>query len=329
MLLVERLVELACLAPSVHNTQPWRWHAVGDRLFLHADRSRQLVHEDPSGRNLVISCGAALDHLRFAARALGLTADITRFPDGPRSDLIAVVDLRHGLPSPTAAEDIALLRQRCTDRRRFTSWPVHALAREVLVAAARRRGALAVAVTEPGQRIELELLSRRAHHLRSLNRAALEEQASWVGPGRPTDGIPSSVLPDQVGPAPTRFGPGTLTEERAVVESTDGMIVLGGRDDDRAGWLRTGEALSSLWLRATRDGLSVVPLSLPVEVPSVRGELTAALEEPNVVPHILLRIGWQAIGRSELPRTPRRPVADVLVVGEDAGTSSRGTSSAV
>lgn len=328
MQLVERLVELACLAPSAHNTQPWRWHAAGDRLFLHADRSRQLAHEDPSGRNLVISCGAALDHLRVAARALGFPADVARFPDGPHSDLLAVIDLRHGIPSPMAAEDIAVLRQRCTDRRRFTSWPVHAPARNALVAAARRRGALAVAVTDPGQRIELELLSRRAHHLRLLDRAAVDEQASWVGAGRPLDGIPSGVLPDLVGPASTRFEPGTLAEERAVVESTDGMIVLGGRDDDRTGWLRTGEALSSLWLRATRDGLSVVPLSLPVEVPAVRGELTAALEEPQVVPHILLRIGWQAIGRSELPRTPRRPVQDVLDVSETFGKPSRPATSA-
>ena len=90
------------------------------------------------------------------------------------------------------------------------------------------------------------------------------------------------------------------------------MIVLGGDADDPGSWLLTGEALSALWLDATRAGLSVVPLSLPMEIESVRESIRSDVLEGDLQPHLLLRIGWQAIGRSQLPRTPRRPVADVL-----------------
>ena len=57
---VRRIVEGATRAPSVHNTQPWLWRAHAHTLDLYADRSRRLGATDPEGRNLVISCGAAL-----------------------------------------------------------------------------------------------------------------------------------------------------------------------------------------------------------------------------------------------------------------------------
>jgi hypothetical protein len=268
-LLTLRLVELACLAPSVANSQPWRWQAHQDRLRLYVDRGRLSSTTNPSARDLVISCGAALDHLRVAARALGMDTAITRLPDAHESDLLADIRLSPGEPSPAAAEDIAILRARCTDRRRFTSWPVPDASLELLAAEARSRGAEAVSVTDPCTRFRLEMVSQSAH---------LESTA----------------------------GPGSATETRALVESGDGVLALGGRIDGPAEWLVTGEGLSALWLRATRDGLAVVPMSLPVEGDIAREQV------PGLQPHVLVRVGWQAIGRSALPRTPRRPVSEVL-----------------
>lgn len=305
-----RLVELACLAPSVHNTQPWVWELSDDEVRLFVDRSRMLPYEDPWGRNTFISCGAALDHLRVSARALGLETRIERTA-GADHDLIAVVAITAGEPSPTAAEDIELLRTRCTDRRRFTSWPVPPSTLELLAATARERGAEAHPVTDLGTRIRLELLTRRAHLLRAVDPAATDEQRRWVG-GHGDDGVPLAVLPAAPGPAALRFETGLVPESRTLGDSSDGVVVLGGERDDPAGWLRTGEALSSLWLLATRDGLSVVPMSLPVEIDEVREELRSAVLGEQVEPHLLLRVGWQAIGRSDLPRTPRRPVAEVV-----------------
>ena len=79
-------VEHALRAPSVHNTQPWRWRIRPDAVELHADWDRHLVATDPDRRDLVISCGAALHHLEVALAARGLTAQVRRMPDrrGPR-----------------------------------------------------------------------------------------------------------------------------------------------------------------------------------------------------------------------------------------------------
>ena len=78
-------------------------------------------------------------------------------------------------------------------------------------------------------------------------------------------------------------------------------------------WLRAGEGLSALWLHAVRQGLSVVPLSQVVEVAETRAALRHEVFGGRVEPLLLLRVGWQAISRSHLVATPRRPLDDVLL----------------
>ena len=78
---IARAVELATRAPSVHNTQPWRFRADGDVLDLYADRSRQLAHLDPLGRQLTLSCGAALLFARVALGTTGLAHRVEIMPD--------------------------------------------------------------------------------------------------------------------------------------------------------------------------------------------------------------------------------------------------------
>jgi hypothetical protein len=63
---------VAGFAPSLHNTQPWRWQVNGAALELYADPIRQLTGIDPGGRLMVLSCGAALHHARIALAAQGL-----------------------------------------------------------------------------------------------------------------------------------------------------------------------------------------------------------------------------------------------------------------
>lgn len=308
---VRRMVELACLAPSIHNSQPWAWRLSGREAWLYADDSRQLPVEDPLGRNMVISCGAALHHFQLAARALGWRADVERLTESADPTVLAHVRLQRQ-PCPDAAGVIDAMRNRCTDRRRFTSWPVPDARLETLAEEARTWDAAAAPVLDIATKFRLELTTRRALDIREGDPLAIAEQGRWTG-RIGGDGAPLQVVPT----APpgddwlSRFGGGLLRDTRAEVESSDGLIVLGGEADDPLSWLRTGEALSALWIRAARSGLSVLPLSQPVDVPATRVELQAQLHG-TLEPHLLVRIGWQAIGRSDLPRTSRRPVDEVL-----------------
>src|ERR1044072_1771025 len=117
-------IDLANRAPSVHNTQPWRWLIGAESIHLMADETRRLPVIDPDGRHLLLSCGAALHHLRSALAALGWRTVVHRIPNPSDPTPLAAVEMHAHEPSE---DDIALagaIAQRHTDRRRFSSWPV-------------------------------------------------------------------------------------------------------------------------------------------------------------------------------------------------------------
>lgn len=314
---LRRIVELARLAPSVHNTQPWWWQVRGTTLELWADRERALPVSDPLGRNLVVSCGSALHYTLVAADAIGADATVHHLPEGPESDLMARIDLAPDHPTVDALSQLTLLTERRTDRRRFTAWPVPDEHLQHLAEAGQQWGAAVLAVTDPGMRVAIEELLEEARRRQQGDPRIADETESWIDHGT-TDGVPTAVLPRHEGvrgERPTRFGSGLTPDfvER-VLQGTDGLLVISTPDDAPLSWLQAGAALSALWLKATANGLSVVPLSQVVEVDRTRTALGQLLPPPARTPQMLARVGWQEIGRAALPRTPRRPV-DELVRG--------------
>ena len=313
--LLRLIIELATRAPSTHNTQPWRWRMTGAGLELHSDRTRQLPFADPLGRELVISCGAALHHLQVAASALGWETEVDRLPDGPASSVLARIKLRRGERSEEADADLRAIADRCTDRRRFTSWPVPDERLQHLANVAAAKGVHAAPLLDVSERFRAELLVRRAVEHQSTDQRFALEQQRWIDHSA-VDGIPSTVTPPEVSTAGgdhlSPLFPSLTGDTERVIEGADGLVVLCSGSDDPASWLSAGEGLSALWLTATTQGLSVVPLSQVIEVEQTREALQQEVLGGLAHPLILVRIGWQSISRSDLPRTSRRPVTDVL-----------------
>lgn len=306
---------MACAAPSVHNSQPWGWRVRGETLELHRDAGRLLHLEDIDGRDQVISCGAALHHAEVAARALCWTTEVERLPEGPHSSLLGVVHLTGRGQGATDEAGLDLLRSRRTDRRRFTSWPVPSHRLERLAGLARDRGARAQVVEGQFERFRLWLLVERAREMCTVDRRAAAEQRS--GAHSPQDLVAAGGAQAASVPRPRRSGttgPGTRVPERGEdLRRADGVVVLGGAAYDASGWLRTGEALSSLWLDAWGADLSIVPLSQPIEVAQTRAAIRDEVLTGAFWPHLVVRVGWQALGRDRLLPTPRRPLGDVLL----------------
>jgi hypothetical protein len=207
--LTRELVRLACLAPSVENTQPWSWRVVApDRVELYADPRRWLPAADPLGRELVISCGSALDHFEVAAGSFGLTAQVEEYPVGQDPDLLARVTLAPGVLTDAGVERLAALENRRTDRHGAQDRPVLPELVEPLGQAASRGGARVIVLTEPWavQRTEQLIEAARQNQLSDL--AAGIEQDGWIDRSE-TDGIPGIVAEPshdlEERRAPTRF----------------------------------------------------------------------------------------------------------------------------
>jgi len=314
-----RVVEQACRAPSVHNSQPWRWRVVDDATIeLHADRHRQLPISDPSGRNLALSCGAALHHASVAAQAFGLTAVIELMPVREDANLLARISLSPGTPTNAAHESLRALEERRTDRRRFTSWPIPDSRLAHLAKAASGRGAHVIPVTDVTDRFRTEELIRGAMAVQASDPRFAEELRAWTVHSR-VDGIPlANASPPAAGRPPTRpnrfvsASDAEATDSVQMVESSDGLVAICSAADDQRSWLVAGQALSVLWLEATHDGLSVVPLSQVVEVDETRQALHQDVFGGMARPQILARIGWSETTRTPLDRTPRRAVDEVM-----------------
>jgi len=315
------IVELACRAPSVHNTQPWSYRVHGSDMDLFADYKRQLVYADPNRRDLMVSCGAALHHIQVAAAALGWSARVHRLPDASDERHVASIHLtRARVPSP----DIGVLETiaaRRTDRRRTSSWPVPEDRLNRLASIGISWGAQVLPVTADMSKAQLHRLTGRAATIQQRNPRYIEELDGWTrspgGAGVPRDHVPERTTSGAGSESShERFPGGTLPDPVLETEpSEDAMMIVCTSSDDAISRVRAGEAMSAVWLQATSENLSVTPLSQAVEVEETRQVLQSDVLGGLACPQILLRVGWLPMVRDELPPTPRRPLDEVMTGG--------------
>lgn len=316
---VRAVVASAVSAPSVLNTQPWRFRANAavrdefDEIELWADPDRGLEVLDPEGRELLISCGAALYNLRLALAVLGRETTCEILPEQDQPLLIARARLA-GSHQPTADEDqlFAVIPTRRTSREPFVADDVPDSVIDQLAQATGSDGAMLQEADEWHRRA-LVGLSRDADREQQTELKAAQEVASWVGDQAPPEaGIPT----DRLGPRGADSG--SLVRDFAMGRPTDGreiatfphngrvFVLLTSADgpNDRVG---AGIAMEHMWLLATSHGVSVSLQTSPVESAGLRPWLRDP-KWPVGVPQMVLRLGY---GRPP-PPTPRRAVSDVL-----------------
>lgn len=315
----EEMVGFATRAPSVHNTQPWLWRTSPEGLELFADWARQLSRADPDGRDLLVSCGAALHHLGVAAAALGWTAHIRHAPDPGYPRLLASIRFTRHEASAEAASGLTRLLTRQTDRRRFASWPVPEAQLESLARHGSQWGVTVTSVADEAVRLRLLRLTAEADERQRRDPAYATELATWAR-DRERDGVSAGNVPEAdpslagEGLVPQRFPAGTLVDEgQDRSPGPPGILVVATSSDDLLSRVRAGEALSAVWLDATGRGLVGVPLSQATEVDETRLLLEGRELGDRACPQILFCVGWPRADRAPLPRTPRRPVAQVMI----------------
>lgn len=314
-------LERALRAPSVHNTQPWRWRVRPDTVELCADPDRHLPSTDPDRRDLVISCGAALHHLRVALAARGVSTAVDRLPDPEDSTHLATVRVWPGRGDTRLAALAGAIEQRRSDRRRFASVPVGEDVLTELRAQATANGTYLHAVTDPAARMRMEVTMADAAARQRHVPGYVAELTIWTHryPGG-RDGIPAGALTAPavhtpgVGlrafPSGRLFagGPGTGGAHDASL-----LLVLSTIEDGVSDRLLAGEAASAVLLAATGMGLASTLISQAVEVPETRALLASTVLRTPDHPQLALRLGWSEAGAGELAQTPRRTLESVLL----------------
>ncbi len=301
-IVLRRAAVRATRAASVRNSQPWQLVLHPDRLVVRADRSRRLPVFDPTGRQLLLSCGAAVLNARVALAAAGLGEHVTWGPDADDAgdpDDLAVL---RAAPE-TAGADATLGGLDGAAQRRRSSWgpftaPADTEVLAALTAAARADGADLVPV-------DPDAAARSAQDAaRSLDcdPAYLAELRAWrTVDARRRDGLPSGTRPLGPDPAGATWLPNAWDWRRS------SCLLLSTGTDAPAAWLRAGEALQRVLLTATALDTAVHVMSLPIEVPSTRQKLAIAAGCPGYA-HLVLRIGCA----EPAPSSARRRLVEVI-----------------
>ncbi|NUS94509.1 MAG: hypothetical protein HOQ36_19230 [Nocardia sp.] len=316
-------LHVAARAPSVHNTQPWRWVYRDGRLFLYRDDERLLTAADPGGRQLMISCGAMLHHARVPFAALGRETEVQRLPDPGHPRLLAVLTF-HPWQEASAA---ARARSEAIERRRTDRLPLRDPGELSGPAEAAR-------LLARGYDVDLDILdadaaarlSRASEHsaaLRHYDMPYHSELQWWAGHESLPEGVPATALVSEVEAARVPVGRKFPTPVHAAHggEQADGarLWVLSTTEDSDRAWLRTGEALSEILLECTAAGLATCTLTHITELPTTR-RIASTLIGGNGTAQVVLRVG-HAPDRAAEPPTPRRPVTDFLTIDPDTFTT--------
>lgn len=321
-------VRFAVRAPSIHNTQPWRWELAGGELHLYADRSRQLAAADPDGRAVLISCGGALSLALLRLAAAGWAAAVDRLPDPADRDLLARVRVT-GRQAPDGAtmERAAAAERRHTERRPFRPDPVPAEVLDQLVRAAQDAGVYAYPVERTDQRLDLAVAMSWADRVESEDPAYRAELAHWVGPRAEAagEGVPASAVPHVSAGRPRHtdvpmrdFEAGTRGGQDVAgdVDEQPAYLVLLSRGDGPEQRLRAGEAYLRVSVEAERLGLASSAMTQGVDLPGVRERFRTLMAWADH-PQMVLRVGYPPVEPAPPTATPRRPLSAVLTVRDD------------
>ena len=274
----------ALLAPSAHNTQPWklRWHREQQELALVHDTAHTLPAFDFENNATWVAFGAMLENIELAAGALGLDPSVRTFPG---DDVVATIRF-----TPGSVRDDPLvpwIARRVTNRRRDPQpLPLDPDARDAMQRAAESRGAILSVRTEPDAIAELAELTGTADRITVLNEEIHRDFFSgfrWTRVEVETtrDGLdlatleltPSEraglsilrqwrVMGEHVRVGAPGHALSDVTRESILAAAAIGVVSVEGTD--REAHLRSGRAIQRVWLTAAARGVALQPMtSLP------------------------------------------------------------------
>lgn len=299
--------QVALTAPSPGNSQPWRLRLDGEQVDLYSDPARALPVRDPEGQQRVVAGGAALGLLRVALRAVGLGETTTRWPHGPPEpssapelELLARVALTGSvMPTPEEMWLLQAAPKRRTHRGPLADRPVRERLLQRLRDLTGEVEAELRVLTAPAQRAALAARVDATVRAQEADAAAQAERGAWPEPG----------------PWPFEASAGGPARGAEILAGAPVLAVITTPDDGPRAWLRAGEALIRVLLRARVDQLYASFLPAPLARAADRWALAEELavlgdmaQTPGFV-QLALRLGYGG----DLPATPRRPLAEVLL----------------
>ena len=304
------LVRYAILAPSSHNTQPWRFRVDAGGVDVRADLDRWLCVADDDQRELHVSLGCAVENLVCAATHFGYQPMVDALPSASDTTLVARVTLgERGQSTNDPDPAFEAIAHRRTNHRAYRADP---LPDDFLaaVAAVGDGTTLAVVVrTDDGTRASMERLSLAGDAANFGDAAYRTELAGWLSEGVFGTGWLMSHLESFAAAHLAATGRSVAKKDASRIAGSPAISLIATAVDDRASQLAAGRAFQRIALLADAAGIGVQPESQALEDPGLRAQVAAQMAPQGWVAQHLFRMGF---GPEEPHHTPRRPVESVV-----------------
>ncbi|MEM9906265.1 MAG: hypothetical protein AAF921_14700 [Cyanobacteria bacterium P01_D01_bin.44] len=325
------LVHFATLAPSGHNTQPWKFALGENTIRLYPDFSRRLPVVDADDHALYISLGCALENLLIAARHYGLDTDVSLFPDSdsanPHSNCI-VVHLNQTTPDPLVEKPgdarFEAIPKRQTTRCAYDGCPLPEDDLAHLTRAAEQPGIQSRVMTAAQDIERVVNFVEAGNRLQFRDADFVKELISWIrfnhdevvnchdGMTAAMMGLPRLNIPRWLGQSIVKMmaTPNAQAKQfAALTRSSPALMLFIAEKNDKTHWVNLGRSFERVALTATALDIKHAHVNMPCEVLSVRSRLRQQLglaEEAQ--PLLLIRLGYS----EPMPYSPRRPLQQVL-----------------
>jgi hypothetical protein len=307
------------LAPSVHNTQPWKVLVREGKISIYADQSRVLTHGDPTGRETWLTLGCFAESITLTAHELGLVQTDAEFSFGSLDDRIAQLSFR---PSSNQVKDSMVLRaiaERHSDRGIFE---VREIEKSILLALEKcwhDAGVKIVVTSEKSLISKVAELTSRGIAMALSSPSFGKELGELVLPNwsRQKYGMPGYVLNTST----TRsmyegalIKNGLVTKRQAKKEfdamnSSAALLFVLSEGDTREYWFKSGRALMRASVESTIHGLSHSFTAAVVEAADFHTDIENALDSKYRL-QAVLRLGFS---RARPRHSPRFGLDDILL----------------
>ncbi len=311
------LIRYAALAPSGHNTQPWRFSLSRDEIAITPDFTRRTPVVDPDDHHLYVSLGCVAETLDLAALRIGQGGELVADPKQAGGWVY-----RFGTRRDPASPLFGAIARRQSTRSVFNGRKPNDSTIRALIEWTGSQGINLELITEPPRLAAFADLIAAGNSVQMANPAFIKELRDWLrfnardaiakGDGLFSASSGNPQLPTWLGHRLFDLSFKADAENRKYreqVSSAAGLAVFFAERADRHGWFNVGRACQRFALAATALGMKVSFLNQPVEVPELRQRCAELAGMAGRRPDIIMRFGFG----DTLPYSFRRPIADITI----------------
>jgi hypothetical protein len=316
------LIKYGILAPSGHNTQPWKFSINDNKINVLLDSSRLLKVSDANDRQSYLSIGCLIKNIKIAANYFGYKAEAFYILDKKKIDpVVASIEIiKIGSDLEDKDHLIHFITKRVTNRGKYKQLPLPEHFNEFAKSFSTTEINVTI-VTEERKKREIAIVALNAMKDAMTSRDFRNELALYFKNnltrskiGMPGFGMGIPLLLSFFVPYIIKFVNVAILnrkmDEDVFINHTPAYIMLSSNNDEPAIWLRIGEIFQELALYAERSGISLAPWQAPVQINDHYKKLNAIIDS-KFRPQFLMRAGTPF--NKDVKHSPRLPIEEVII----------------